>query len=395
MHGTLTPPTPPRRSQAGRLRDWLDDRRIALIANERFRRWAARFPFTRPMARREARALFDLAAGFVYAQVLGACVQLGVFETLREGPMALPELAARLQLAPEAAQRLVTAAVGLRLLARRSGGAVALGSLGAAMIDNPGVSAMVAHHGHLYADLADPVGLLRGVTAEGGKGGRLAGYWPYAGAEAPGALDAEAVGTYSALMAASQPMVAAEVLDAYDFTRHRCLLDVGGGEGAFLQAVAGQAPGLQLRLFDLPAVAARATARFAAAGLAARATATGGDFRADALPQGADIISLVRVAHDHDDATVLALLKACRAALPKGAMLLLAEPMAETEGAETVGAYFAFYLLAMGQGAASRMGRPRSAAELQAMLAQSGFARARLCATATPLVTRVMVAEAE
>jgi demethylspheroidene O-methyltransferase len=285
--------------------------------------------------------------------------------------------------------------VGLRLLARRSGGAVALGSLGAAMIDNPGVSAMVAHHGHLYADLADPVGLLRGGSAEGGKGGRLAGYWPYAGAEAPGALDAEAVGTYSALMAASQPMVAAEVLDAYDFTRHRCLLDVGGGEGAFLQAVAGQAPGLQLRLFDLPAVAARATARFAAAGLAARATATGGDFRADALPQGADIISLVRVAHDHDDATVLALLKACRAALPKGAMLLLAEPMAETEGAETVGAYFAFYLLAMGQGAASRMGRPRSAAELQAMLAQSGFARARLCATATPLVTRVMVAEAE
>jgi demethylspheroidene O-methyltransferase len=386
VHGTLTPPTPARRS----LRDWLDDRRIALIANERFRRWAARFPFTRPMARREARALFDLAAGFVYAQVLGACVQLGVFETLRAGPMALAELAARLQLPPESAQRLVTAAVGLRLLARRSDGAVALGSLGAAMIDNPGVSAMVAHHGHLYADLADPVALLRGGSA-----GHLAGYWPYAGAAAPGALDAEAVGTYSALMAASQPMVAAEVLDAYDFTRHRCLLDVGGGEGAFLQAVAAQAPALQLRLFDLPAVAERATARFAKAGLAARAAATGGDFRADALPQGADIISLVRVAHDHDDATVLALLRACRQALPKGATLLLAEPMAETEGAETVGAYFAFYLLAMGQGAASRMGRPRSAAELQAMLAATGFARARLCATATPLVTRVMVADAE
>lgn len=386
MHGTLTPPTRRRRS----FRDWLDDRRIALIANERFRRWAARFPFTRPMARREARALFDLAAGFVYAQVLGACVQLGVFETLRAGPMALAELAARLQLPPESAQRLVTAAVGLRLLARRSDGAVALGSLGAAMIDNPGVSAMVAHHGHLYADLADPVALLRGGSA-----GRLAGYWPYAGAAAPGALDAEAVGTYSALMAASQPMVAAEVLDAYDFTRHRCLLDVGGGEGAFLQAVAGQAPALQLRLFDLPAVAERATARFAKAGLSGRATATGGDFRADPLPQGADIISLVRVAHDHDDATVMALLKACRQALPKGATLLLAEPMAETEGAETVGAYFAFYLLAMGQGAASRMGRPRSAAELQAMLAAAGFARARLCATATPLVTRVMVADAE
>ncbi len=35
-------------------------------------------------------------------------------------------------------------------------------------------------------------------------------------------------------MAASQPLVADEILDAYPFARHRCLLDVGGGDGSFL-----------------------------------------------------------------------------------------------------------------------------------------------------------------
>jgi demethylspheroidene O-methyltransferase len=88
-------------------------------------------------------------------------------------------------------------------------------------------------------------------------------------------------------------------------------------------------------LFDLPAVAARAEARFAAAGLGARAV--GGDFARDALPTGADIATLVRVIHDHDDVTVRRILAAARAALPAGGTLLLAEPMAATRGAEATG----------------------------------------------------------
>ena len=44
-----------------------------------------RFPLTRPIARRRARELFDLCAGFVYSQVLLACVRLRLFEILAEG----------------------------------------------------------------------------------------------------------------------------------------------------------------------------------------------------------------------------------------------------------------------------------------------------------------------
>jgi demethylspheroidene O-methyltransferase len=363
-----------------RFRAW----RERLTASPEFRSWAARFPLTRPLARRRARELFDLCAGFVYSQVLLACVRLRLFETLRDGPMEEDALARRLDLPPEGAARLLRGAASLDLVVRRKDGHWALGPLGAAMIGNPGISAMVEHHALLYADLADPVALLRRPRG----GNALSGYWAYAGAEAPGALGGERVQDYTALMAASQPMVAQEVIAAYDFRRHRHVLDVGGGSGAFLASVAAAASALQVTVFDLPAVAEQARQCFARLGFGPRATAVGGDFLADTLPAGADLVTLVRVLHDHDDDAVMSLLRRVRVALPQAGRLLVAEPMSETPGAEPAGdAYFGFYLLAMGRG------RPRPPRELQAMLAAAGFARSRLLPTNTPLLTRVLVAD--
>jgi len=115
----------------------------------------------------------------------------------------------------------------------------------------------------------------------------------------------------------------------------------------------------------------------------------GGDFLSDPLPAGADVASLVRVVHDHDDASALALLQAARRALPSGGALLLAEPMAATPGAEPIGdAYFGFYLLAMGRG------QPRSFAELSALLRAAGFDRIRRVRTRRPLLTGLIVARA-
>ena len=337
------------------LRDRLLGIRDRLQASPKFRRWAVAFPLTRPVARRRARALFDLCAGFVYSQVLLATVRLKLAEILAEGPQTVAALAPRLGLAPDAAMRLLAAAASLGLADRRSGGRYGLGDLGAALLGNPGLVAMIEHHAMLYTDLRDPVALLRGEQHDTA----LGGYWPYAAYDGPASLPSDKVAPYSALMAASQPLIADEVLAAYRFGRHRCLLDVGGGTGAFLTAVAERTPGLRLKLFDLPAVAAQARDRFAASGLADRAEAIGGDFRADPLPSGADVISFVRVLHDHDDATALHLLRAARAALPADGTLVIAEPMSGTAGAEPIGdAYFGFYLLAMGRG------RPRTPDQL-------------------------------
>jgi len=359
--------------------------RDRMVSNPRFREWAARFPLTRPMARRRARALFDLNAGFVYSQILAACVRLQVFDALRDGPRSVPWLAARLSLSTDATTRLMEAAAALDLVAPRSGGRYGLAELGAALVDNPGVAAMVGHHALFYADLADPVALLRNPRG----GTQLARYWAYAGNEGAKALEGGAVGEYSALMAASQPMIAAEILGAYDLSRHRRLMDVGGGEGAFLAAAGQRHPSLELMLFDLPAVAERARGRLDREGLGTRATTHGGSFHTDDLPRGADVVSLVRVVHDHDDVEVRGLLRRVHAALPAGGTLLLAEPMSGTPGAEPIGeAYFGFYLLAMGRG------RPRRMEELQAMLKEAGFASSRAIPTRTPMLTSLLVATA-
>jgi len=353
-----------------------------LLSSKRFQRLAAAFPLTRPIARRRAHDLFDLCAGFVYSQVLVACVRLDLFARLRAGPLSLSTLAARASIPVEAMTTLLEAAASLGLLERRGDERYGLGPLGAAMLGNPGIAAMVEHHAALYADLADPVALLRGE----GDDRRLARYWPYAGVAAASGLTREMVSPYTALMSASQPMVAEMVLGAYSFSKHRCLLDVGGGDGSFLIAAAKQAPQLELRLFDLPGVAAIAREKFEREGLSRRAIVAEGNFLSDALPGGADVVSLIRVVHDHDDDAVLNLLSRVREALPDKGVLVIGEPMSGMSGVDSVSAYFNLYLYAMGSG------RPRSFAALQKLLRQSGFADVRLCKTRIPMIASVIVA---
>ena len=146
-------------------------------------------------------------------------------------------------------------------------------------------------------------------------------------------------------------------------------------------------PNLELSLFDLPTVAAEARAKFAADPLTAKAHVFGGNFFTDPLPAGADLISLVRIVHDHDEAPVLALLRSIRKSLAPGGVLLIAEPMSGTVGAERVAdAYFGFYLLAMGSG------RPRNSEQIQALLTAAGFGTLRMLPTRRPFLTRLLIA---
>lgn len=372
------PPAGMRPSLAARWRDW----RNRLVQNQHFQRLSLAFPLTRPVARRHARRLFDLVAGFVYSQALAAAVELQVLERVAAGPRSAEALRRDLELPPEGFTALLQALSALELLEERGDG-IGLGFLGAALLANGGVREMIAHHRMLYRDLAEPVALLRQPRG----GAALSQFWAYCGASAPGQAPAEAVQGYSALMAASQPMVAAQALAAVSLAGRLTLLDVGGGEGAFLAAAGARWPHLQLQLFDLPAVCARAEVRLQGLGLASRVRLHGGDFLQDALPAGADVISLVRILHDHDDEAVLALLRAVRAALPAKGMLLIVEPMAEAPGAASVGAYFSLYLHAMGRG------RPRTPAQLRGLLQQAGFRRFRLRPTPLPLAAQVLTAQ--
>jgi demethylspheroidene O-methyltransferase len=97
-------------SIVGRFRRWRD----RLLSDPGFQRWAASTPLIRVVARREARAAFDLASGFVYTQILTACVEVGLFEHLRAGPSPIESIARATGLDTDAAARLLEAARSLR-----------------------------------------------------------------------------------------------------------------------------------------------------------------------------------------------------------------------------------------------------------------------------------------
>jgi hypothetical protein len=90
------------------------------------------------------------------------------------------------------------------------------------------------------------------------------------------------------------------VIEAYDFSSFRTLVDVGGGHGSLLRAVLGACPQLRGVLFDLPPVADRARDLLASSDVADRCEAVGGDFF-HSVPPGGDAYILSWIIHDWDE----------------------------------------------------------------------------------------------
>lgn len=367
---------------ASDLPEWRGGWLNRLVARPGFQSWASKFPLTRRQARKDGAVLFDVVQGFVQSQVLMALVELDIFRRLRSGAQTPEGLGRATRIPTERMQVLLQAAAALRLLKRDRAGRFSLARKGAALMGVPGLDAMIRHHRAFYADLADPVALLRGPAKT-----ELSEFWPYVFG-ARGDIDPVVAETYSDLMAQSQRLVAEDTLRAVSFKSARHLVDIGGGTGAFLEAVGQATPSLQMTLFDLPQVTPAARARFDNAGMSERVQICPGSFRDDPLPQGADAISLIRVLYDHADDTVTALLQAVYDALPTGGRLVISEPMGGGSAPDASGdVYFAFYTLAM------QTGRARSPAEITALCKAAGFVKIHSPKPARGYVTRVLTAE--
>ena len=354
---------------------------VRLAGSTRVHRMMARVPGIKYLVRAEGRALFDILAGFVHSQALLAIVELDVLNLLQDGPMSAKNLAPKCKLTVDRMQLLLQSAASLGLLKRRRDGRFALSVRGAAFLTVPGLEAMVRHHPVLYRDLADPVAFLRGETSP-----ELAQFWPYVFG-AGGATDTAVTALYSGLMADSQGLVAEDTLQLVDLSGVKRLLDVGGGTGAFLMAVAQKYPSLNIGLFDLPVVVEGAGVHMAGAGVTNPLTIHSGSFRDDPLPTGSDAISLIRVLYDHADATVTKLLQAVFIALPPGGLLIVSEPMSGGAAPDrATDSYFAFYTAAM------QTGRTRSGAEIAGLMADAGFADIAVIKGFRSFVTSVVTA---
>jgi hypothetical protein len=129
--------------------------------------------------------------------------------------------------------------------------------------------------------------------------------------------------SFDTLMGGGSGPLAAEVAQEYDWAGVESVVDVGGGQGAFLLGIAEAHQHLRGTVFDLERPVKGAREAIAAAGLSDRLDGAVGSFF-DAVPGGADVYTLVSVIHDWGDEQSVQILEQVRAAAgAEGRVLIL------------------------------------------------------------------------
>ena len=133
---------------------------------------------------------------------------------------------------------------------------------------------------------------------------------------------------YSELMHESGVVPALLLMEYYDFSDSKWLLDVGGGSGRLAATLTSQYSGLGVGLFDLEAVCAQAQDYLTPLpALSSRIEIFPGNFIREEFPEGPDTIVMMRVLHDWPEDTARLLLRKAYKALPPGGKLLVYETM--------------------------------------------------------------------
>ncbi len=228
--------------------------------------------------------LFEVATGFMRAKHLFVATELGIFEALANGGKPLGELARDLNLPPRTARIIVDAVTALGFL-KREGDTYRNGEIAQAYLSGSGPLDMrpfTRFWNRLsyrrWMTLEDSVRLGRGVSGE----------FNFTPDEQQ--IFSEGVEVFSAGQAAA-------LSERYDFSRHRRVLDLGGGTGSFLRTIAQRYPHIESTLFEFPAAASVARQKLSGTEFASRISVVEGDFLTDAIPAGHDAVVAANVVH--------------------------------------------------------------------------------------------------
>ncbi len=310
--------------------------------------------------------LWDLVQSHRVTTIIYVAAKLGLAELLREGPRSVGELAERTAADKEALARLLTALSTVGICSPAGEDRYALTDLGAALDGTAerSVKGFAIFEGQLLAK--SWTGMLETIMS-GKTSAQLLGVGNSFDLMA---RDPENVRMFNAAMADVTRIVTPEILQAYDFGKIAHLMDVGGGAGELLGAVAKQYPHIRGTIFDLPRCAEPATDHLSRIGVSDRAKFLAGDFF-QSVPVIADAIVMKSIIHDWNDELSLTILGNCRKALPKAGTLLLVERlMPEIPGANDAHKEQALSDLNMVRGPG---GRERTEKGYVRLLEQSGF----------------------
>jgi hypothetical protein len=259
--------------------------------------------------------LRGLIDAFKISQAIGVAATLGIADLLAGGARTVADLAAVTETHPGALSRLLSA----------------LASAGVLRIEDAERFALTEVGEGLRSDSDEPLGawarfstthptwetwgaLLHSVRTGESAFAHVHGEaaWEYRGSHQ------EAAERFDSAMTELTRRSNADLVDAYDFGRFRTVVDVGGGQGAFLAALLERHLGMRGVLFDLPHVVE------AARGPADRLTVVPGSFF-DAVPSGGDAYVLKYILHDWDDEDAVRILRTCREAMEGDAVMLVIE----------------------------------------------------------------------
>ncbi len=161
-----------------------------------------------------------------------------------------------------------------------------------------------------------------------------------------------------------------------DFSADLSLVDVGGGQGAFLARILAENPQARGILFDQPHVVARAEDVLLAAGVLERCEVVGGDFF-QAVPRGGDVYLMKAVLHDWYDPEATEILRACRRAMDRPARLMVVDAVIAPPN-EGAAAKFADLNMLVAPG-----GQERTREEFSRLFDGAGFRLTRVIETGT------------
>jgi O-methyltransferase domain/Dimerisation domain len=266
-------------------------------------------------------AIFKLIGGYRISQAIYAVVELGIPDLLAAGPRHCDELARETNTHAPTLFRILRFLTGAGLFNELGSKEFELTRLGSALrTDVPG----------------SPHSLVRFLLSEfeWNPWGRLihsvrTGETAFHHVHGMGLFEylrknAEASAVFNAAMTSLSARSGTGIVERYDFSGLRKVVDVGGGQGFLLATILRANPTMRGVLFDLPDVVAGAGQVLENFAVRDRCEVVGGSFFG-ALPTGGDAYVLRQIVHDWDDDRALAILLNCRAAMTETGKVLVIE----------------------------------------------------------------------
>jgi DNA-binding transcriptional ArsR family regulator len=314
-------------------------------------------------------AVFDRTMGIGRTQVIGVIAELGVPDLLAGGPLSAAELAARLEVDPDALHRVlrVAAADGLLRLDRR--GRFRITRLGRTLqSDAPATLRPWARYMALrstrdaWGDLGESVRTGR-AAFERVHGSSV---WDWFAAHP------EEERLFAAAMRSITELDAPAVSAADLWPDEGTVCDVAGGAGTLLAEILVRRPTLRGVLVEARGVLVEAEKHLTARGVRDRVELVEGDLFGE-LSASADVYLLKNILHDWDDETSARILAGVRRTMPAGSRLFVLEQLQERNRPHPFSSLSDLQMLTQ-----CVDGRERSREELLALIAGAGLTPGRV-----------------